>query len=562
MYQIDEEIFELAKELVRIPSVNGTEGEKTVDEYIEAWFRKVPYYRDHPKDLIIQKIPGDPLDRRSVLAILRGTKDDIQREASIPTVLLHGHTDTVGIEDYGSLKKYATDPDALTELLRTSDDIQLPADAREDLLSGEYCFGRGMSDMKSGDAVFMVLMKRLSEHPEDIRGNLVASFNPVEENAHSGIISSLPALVNLREREGFRFIAAFNNDFTTRLYADDEKVTIYTGMGGKILPCFYIQGRETHVGQCFEGFDASMMAAEILRVIQLSTKYADVDKGEMASPPSVLKLKDLKDFYNVQTSREALVYFNYFVLGKSMNDITQELKEAARDACFEVCRRIRKNREAYTAANSLPDTGKEPCVCILSYAELMEQASGRTGFTTDRLKEIVADEKAKGTDVREIPVALIRYLLSVCGITSPAIVLYYAAPYVPHCTLRYSETEQDAQPGSEQAVYMALRATLDSISSTTGTAFRILHYYPSLSDSSYIRIDDDDSSIRNLKENFPAIEDLYPIPIDAIRSLDIPPINIGVRGRDAHKWTERVHVPYTFGTLPALEHELILKLLQ
>lgn len=560
MMRIDREIYDLARQLVQIPSINGTRGERAIGEFIETWFRRIPYYQEHPQDLIIQRIPGDPLERRSVLAILRGTKNGVQSREKIPSLLLHGHTDTVGITDYGALADYATKPDALTQLLKSDTGISLPEDARRDLLSGEYCFGRGMSDMKSGDAVFMVMIKRFSTHLQDLEGNLVASFNPVEENAHTGIITSLPALLELKEKQGFDFVAALNNDFTTRLYEDDEKVTLYTGMGGKILPCFYVQGRETHVGQCFEGFDASMAAAEICRILQLSTDHADVDRGEMSCPPSVLKLRDLKSWYNVQTAKEALVYFNYFVLNKSMTKITAELKDVAQQACDAVLERIRANAQIFAGANHLPFVERDFGVRVLTYAELVREAEGHSAFSQEKLADIVSDQQKKGTDIREVPIAMIRYLLSVCGITSPAVVLYYAGPYVPHCTLRYGEGE-DAEDTREQRVYEALCESAARAKEESGTDFRILHYYPSLSDSSYIRIDDDDASIANLRENFPAMDELCPTPIDAIRALDIPPLNIGVRGRDAHKWTERVHVPYTFGVLPRLEKDLILRLI-
>ena len=39
--------------------------------------------------------------------------------------------------------------------------------------------------MKSGDAVWLILLKRFSEHPELFSGNIILSLNPVEENMHT-----------------------------------------------------------------------------------------------------------------------------------------------------------------------------------------------------------------------------------------------------------------------------------------------------------------------------------------------------------------------------------------
>ena len=42
-----------------------------------------------------------------------------------------------------------------------------------------------------------------------------------------------------------------------------------------------------------------------------------------------------------------------------------------------------------------------------------------------------------------------------------------------------------------------------------------------------------------------------------IRKLAIPAVNFGGFGKDAHKWTERVNVPYTFELLPKLIQKTI-----
>lgn len=79
-----------------------------------------------------------------------------------------------------------------------------------------------------------------------------------------------------------------------------------------------------------------------------------------------------------------------------------------------------------------------------------------------------------------------------------------------------------------------------------------MKFFPSLSDSSYLKIDDTEESLKLLLDNFPGMESLYPLPLAHMKRLNIPAVNYGCYGKDAHKWTERVHVPYTFETLPTL----------
>ena len=542
---IDTEIKELTRRLVEIGSVNGSSGEKDIGVFLEKYFRDMPYYQKHPDYLFVVPIPGDKLERRSVIALLRGEKDDNRK-----TLILHGHTDTVGLEGYGSLEPYALNPDELEKRLPS---VELPDAVKKDLESGDFMFGRGSCDMKSGDAVFITLLKRLSEHPEDFSGNLIVSLNPVEENMHTGVITSLPTLLEIQQRYDLEFVAALNNDFTAPLYPGDEKKTIYTGIGGKVLPCFYIQGKETHVGQCFEGFDASMLAAELVRTISLSMDFEDTYGGETAYPPSVLKMKDLKSWYNVQTAKDAFVYFNYFVHDASVDHITELLLRAAEKAFRSVADTINIEFSRFCVASGETYHPYSYETRVMTYSQLLALAKEHTPDEIDaHLTQIIAEENAKGTDIRETAIPMIRYLLSEAGMTEPTVVLYYAPPYCPHSTLKEGEQE----------VIDVLHRAADETTEETGTQYRFMKFYPSLSDSSYFRIDDDENSIRTLVENFPAFKENYDLPIDAIRQLQIPAVNIGCYGADCHKWSERVYMPYTFDVLPKLEMKLIRYLLE
>ena len=249
---------------------------------------------------------NDPLERQNVIVLLKGEKEESNK-----TIIFHGHTDTVGVEDFGNLSEYAFDCDKLMKKLK---EITLPEEVEKDLMSGDYLFGRGACDMKSGDAVFMVLIKHLSEKVKELKGNIIAMFNPVEENLHTGIIEAREILEQLQEKFNLKYELAINNDYICPLYPNDTTRHVYTGSVGKILPCFYIQGKETHVGQCFEGFDASLTASELVKLVNLNTDFCEAYNGEYTLPPSALKMKDLKNEYNVQTSFNSFVYFNYFIL--------------------------------------------------------------------------------------------------------------------------------------------------------------------------------------------------------------------------------------------------------
>lgn len=555
---VEKEILELTKRLVEIPSVNATGGERDIGVYIENYLRKLPYFKAHPEYVIVQELKEDSLHRRNVFALLMGEK-----ERKPDTLLFHGHIDTVGVDDFGALAQYAFLPDQLMEELKKT---ELPREVREDLLSGDYLFGRGACDMKSGDAVFLVLMKYLSMRPGELAGNILLSFNPVEENLHTGIIEGCEVLAELRDTYHLTYRLAVNNDYICPMYPGDTHRYIYTGVGGKLLPCFYIRGRETHVGQCYEGFCASTVAANLLHELNLNSRYSDGYQGEYSLPPTVLKMKDLKTWYNVQTAQEAFIYFNWFVHNASIPEIVAKLRAAGETAFARTEEEIQEKYRGFCEISGKEYQKPEYESEVLTYAKLYQRAAERmTKRNGDaagqmdaagvirhpeldkRLADMTAELQEKGVDKREIPLELIRELLGIAEIVKPVMVLYFAAPYCPHNTLKEADGD----------ILEKLAKIMGELGKEEHIDYEICHFFPSLSDSSYLRIDDSRESIGVLKDNFPQMEQLYPLPFEKIMDLDIPAVNFGVYGKDAHKWTERVNIPYSFGVLPKLLEKTI-----
>lgn len=551
MLKRDERALKIAREMVMIPSVNTTEGEKHIADYLESLIGSMPYFKKHPQQLVVRELKDDRLHRKNVMALVIGEKNPRKE-----TIILHGHTDTVGVEDFGGCQDVAFDPNLLVERLKTMD---LPEKVRKDLESGDYMFGRGACDMKSGDAVFISLVEWLSENVSELSGNVILSLNPVEENLHTGVIEGLDVLLEWKEKYDLSFMLAINNDYTCPLFDGDKKITMYTGVVGKLLPCFYIRGKETHVGQCFEGMDAGYIASRLVNRIHLNMDFSDVYDGEASMPPSVLKIKDLKPWYNVQTAKDSFVYFNYFVHNARIEDILSKLVAAAEGALSDTRLKVAKEASDYYRTSKLcREFEKSADISefrdhknVLLYEELIELVKNKRGLSVEEIRnkenEITKAEKENGTDLREIPINIIRYFLGELGINDSVIVLYFAPPYCPHNML--------------QKECASLEDDLKNIARKVGEEakleYRFMHFFPSLSDSSYLKIDDSDESIEKLKGNFPVMEQLYPVPLEKIKKLNIPSVDFGCYGKDAHKWTERVNVPYTFEVLPYLLKETL-----
>ena len=74
MWNMDDrfnEILNLTKELVAIPSMNNTMGERAICEHIADKLRKLPYFMKHPDQVIVQPLKDDPYDRINVIGIVK-----------------------------------------------------------------------------------------------------------------------------------------------------------------------------------------------------------------------------------------------------------------------------------------------------------------------------------------------------------------------------------------------------------------------------------------------------------------------------------------------------------
>ena len=233
-----DKVKQLTEEMVAIPSINKEPGgESAVARYMQDFYMSLPYFQAHPEQVKCFQTKNDFVVRHSTLAYVKGTKGNSNR-----TVILIGHIDTVGVDDFGTIREYAFRCEELPAKLRET--FVLPQEVIDDIESGEYLFGRGALDMKSGVAGHMYLIQYFSEHPEELDGNLLAIGECDEEDNSKGIITALDLLEELKEKEHFEYVACINADYSTNYAPGDENRYIYYGSIGKLLPCFAVFGKE------------------------------------------------------------------------------------------------------------------------------------------------------------------------------------------------------------------------------------------------------------------------------------------------------------------------------
>ena len=109
-----EEVKRLTQEMVAIPSINKEpKGETAVAQYIYDYYMGLDYFKGHPERVKMFQTKNDFVERHSTYAYVKGTKGDSGR-----TVILIGHLDTVGVDDFGTIREYAFKCEELPEKLK------------------------------------------------------------------------------------------------------------------------------------------------------------------------------------------------------------------------------------------------------------------------------------------------------------------------------------------------------------------------------------------------------------------------------------------------------------
>lgn len=530
--------IELTKQLVSIPSINSTDGEYKISLFIEEWIQKLPYFQKHPQQVWGQNLE-DRYGRRNVIAVVKGTGD--------ATVIVHGHLDTVDIENMGELKPYAFDCDALLQKMK---EISYDTETNEDLQSGSYMVGRGVCDMKCGIALGMQLLAFYAEHADELTGNYIFMANPGEELTHSGIIKSLDALADIRDRWHMQYKAAISLDCSNPHYIGDKNHYLYYGTVGKLLPCFYILGKETHIGQCFAGIDASMVAARIINAIHMNMKYADEYGGELSLPPSLLRYEDNKTHYSVNTSAWAYIYFNFLVYRQTAEELLGRLKVDTEVVVHQMIKELEESYAMHCKANNRKYQPLQYSMKILLYEDLYREAKEKSESIDSQIDSWLEPLLVQETDSREIGKILVQNLLKICGYTENVIVIFLAHPFMPHSTLRVEEQK-------ENELRKKLDGIVEKFNKENESDVHPVYFYPSLSDSSYLKMDDNEEAVRFTMENLVGGAKIQDIPFDLIKALNIPAMNMGCYGKDPHRNTERLETIFSFRILPVLITKVI-----
>jgi arginine utilization protein RocB len=512
-------------EVVGERSMTLTDGERQFPSKIQARLQEIAYFRDNPENLSLHDAD---LGRKLLTALYKHPNAN-------KTIVLISHFDTVNTEEYGNLEEFAYRPEQLTRLLHQKKN-ELPEDAWEDLLSGNYLFGRGTMDMKMGLVMHMSLLEKATVENWPI--NLLLLTVPDEEVNSAGMRAAVTNLLEIKEQYGLEYILFLNGEPVFAQKPGDTNYYMYSGSIGKIMPSALFYGRETHVGEPLSGITSPFIASFLTQRMEWNSSFQETVLGEKTPLPVTLQLKDLKMEYSVQTPYRAAALYNVFLMKRNASevmDIFEKISSDAAQACNEAYRSM------CTEQNVAP-VGK---VIVLKYEDLLNHAVEKFGSDFVELTKAAILGKEEWDD-REKSFRIADTLMIQCQELAPAIVLLFAPPYYPAVNSSDNELVENC---------------IDFLKTKGIENFDLhvqqIHYFNGISDLSYVNYVDEQEGWTAFQANTPVWGDSYSIPFDEMKKLNAPVLNVGPFGKDAHKRTERLHMKSAFEIVPSLVEDMI-----
>lgn len=543
MYGSKEELLNLTLELVGKKTVSSTVYEKNGIELVRKKLMEIDYFKKNPKYIYVGEV-GDELERTFLCALFKSEKKTDK------TVILIGHIDTADIENAGNFKDFILKPYEYTKILKENIEL-LDKEAREDLLSGKYLFGRGIMDMKMGVAMEIATLEYYS-NLEDFEGNILMITVPDEESNSKGLIKSLPLVNEIISKENLKPVAVLNAEPDFGNYPGDDNKYIYTGSCGKLLLGIYSTGIEVHVGESLCGLNTNLISSEIIQNIELNVDLCEKVKDEFTMPPTCLKYSDSKKVYNVQMPESSLMYYNLQVFEKNPHDIVKEITALCEKSAKDTIKLVNKSREKYKNLGNKININENLNINILTFDELYKKVHDKykEKFEADLEDKIKIWIKDKSLDERDVCGKIVDFVSKYLKEKEPMVVIFFAPPFYPSVGAREDDANYDLICKVVNTVREYAKDELDEDIKTQ-------RYFKGLSDLSYFSLRDSEKVIKYLKPNMPSLGYNYDIPFEEIKKLNLPVFSFGPHGKDPHKWTERILVDYSFKKVPVIFRKLI-----
>lgn len=540
---IEERIYARLKDMVAIDSVSYSAAENAMSDYALRFFSGIPYLKERPDQFGLHVIEGDAFGRTVPYALLLGNSPN--------TVVSMGHIDVVGTESYGELSRQAYElGDELEQALAAMD---LPEEARKDMDSNEWIWGRGAADMKGGLSIHMALFEEYAALAEqgELPGNLLMILVPDEESYSAGMRSAAGLILKLKEQYGLDLKLVVDPEPTNER-GGAQVMSI--GSVGKIMPVVMVQGVTAHVGHCFDGITPLGILAEIYQKTNLSLEFSDRYKDEATVPPTWTYLRDMKELYDVSIPYRAAGYFTALTFDSTPEQVMVRLKRIAENALENSVRELDGVYQEYKKRDKFAKKeGISYKTAVYSFEELAAELKERDPAKFDAYYGDVYRKIGKRVESGELnfPAATLKLMeavLQYAEIKHPVVLIGFAPPY-------YLPIHADLIPGKENMGSEAYAVVKQAAESEFSQTMDYENYFMGISDASYCGIDHP-FDYTKFSANTPMWGDLYQLDFDAMEAIGIPAVIYGPIGKEYHMWTERVNKRSLFEVVPSVTRTL------
>lgn len=528
---------------IRINSKSGTADENLAAAYVRDFFSSLPYFQAHPDYYGSYVIEGDPFSRTVEWGFVKGKGGQ--------TVVLIHHSDVVEIDDYGLLKPLAFDPAQLEQALLQHAEVLSP-EAREDLLSGQYIFGRGTADMKGGGAVQMALIAEISQE-DDFEGNILLIAVPDEENLSAGARSAVILMSELKARFDLKYVLMIDSEPHHR--RDKNTGTFTAGSIGKIMPFVYVRGILSHAGISQEGFNPLSILSDVVRQAEVNLDLTEIQQvtGQMSPLPTWLMARDSKTIYDVSMPLSAFGCLNVLMFTNRTSAVLQTVRGICVTSAAEVTAQVNRAVDVYFRVNSGKPRSQAWQTTVMTFDEFLAQQKLNRGVNFDAWYRQMTDEIVEAVFRGEHTTAsatwaILDNLTQLDGANQPLVIVGLLPPFYP--SVSYLD-----RPDYQLAI-QELHAYLNAhLWEKWGQTYDLAAYIMGVSDLSFSSLSTAEDVAEVVSHNMPLFGRTFTIPFSQLRDISMPCINIGPWGKDLHRLAERVLKEDLFERTP----ELLLK---
>ncbi|MDD2493628.1 MAG: M20/M25/M40 family metallo-hydrolase [Tissierellia bacterium] len=525
-------------EFVGTRSDTNSVQERNIENFFNNWFSKVEYYKKNPEHCGLFEIPDDYLDRSVPWCLLKGQGND--------TIVFIHHNDCVETKDYGNFESVSLKPYELEKQFKKNSG-QLHEKVQEDLFSNKWLFGRGVCDMKGGGAIQLSLIEEYSKN-ENFKGNIVLVSVPDEENLSAGMRAAILKLKELKDKYNLDYKLMLNSEPHER---DDEKnPTLYDGSIGKIMPVVYVRGKLSHVGQIYSGLNPINILSEIIRRSEVNADFIEKRGTTTNPPPTWLYHKDRKTVYDVSLPKASCAYMSILPLARTPMDLMEELKKISVSSFEKVVEDLNESYKKYTDIAGITYEEIIWAPKVKFYSELYKEALKDSGKEfEDAYSKIMEEVKEKFNDNElstiEAANIIIEGTLDYVKDLGPCVILALTPPYYPSTNNMMLGDKAEKIDKIIEDIKIYAKNNFDE-------EYVIQNYFTAISDLSYAMFVSEQRDINYIENNMLMWKDVYYIPLEEMKEISMPVINIGPWGKDFHKYTERVYKEDLFYKTPIL----------